>query len=65
MFARSGPRRSFRGSKQGQFLPSREAVNEWVREQRSKSLSVSYEDIEGKARAVANEMEIDRSNFKI
>lgn len=26
---------------------------------------MSYEDIEGKARAVANEMDIDRSDFKI
>lgn len=65
IFACSGTRRSFRGPKQGQFPLVEEAVKEWVREQRDKSLSVSYEDIEGKARAVANEMDIERSDFKI
>ncbi|KAM7292749.1 hypothetical protein ISCGN_025887 [Ixodes scapularis] len=42
-----------------------EAVKEWVSEQRSKSLSVSYDDIEGKARAVAIELDIDRNEFQI
>ncbi|KAG0432516.1 hypothetical protein HPB47_020777 [Ixodes persulcatus] len=50
---------------QGQFPAIEEAVKKWVQEQQDKSLSVSYEDIEGKARAVANEIDIDRSDFKI
>lgn len=65
LFACAGARRSFRGPKQGQYPAVEEVVLRWVTEQRSRSLSVSYDDIESKARAVANEMKIGRSEFKI
>ncbi|KAG0431231.1 hypothetical protein HPB47_020718 [Ixodes persulcatus] len=65
IFACAGTRRSFRGPKQGQYPAVEEAVRKWVVDQRSKSLSVSYEDIECKARAVATELNIARSEFKI
>ncbi|KAM7309473.1 Pogo transposable element with KRAB domain [Ixodes scapularis] len=65
IFACAGARRSFRGPKQGQYPAVEEVVLRWVTEQRSRSLSVSYDDIETKARAVANEMKIGRSEFKI
>ncbi|KAM7297194.1 Pogo transposable element with KRAB domain [Ixodes scapularis] len=65
LFACAGTRRSFRGSKHGQYPAVEEAVKEWVSEQRSKSLSVSYDDIEGKAHAVTIELDIDRNEFKI
>ncbi|KAM7311305.1 Pogo transposable element with KRAB domain [Ixodes scapularis] len=65
LFACAGTRRSFRGPKHGRYPAVEEAVKEWVSEQRSKRLSVSYDDIEGKARAVAIELGIDRNEFKI
>lgn len=65
IFACAGTRRSFRGPKQGQYPAVEEAVRKWVGDQRSKSLSVSYEDIECKARAVATELNIARTEFKI
>ncbi|KAM7315654.1 hypothetical protein ISCGN_005437 [Ixodes scapularis] len=61
----AGTRRSFRGPKQGQYPAVQEAVRKLVVDQGSKSLSVSYEDIECKARAIAVELNIARSELKI
>ncbi|KAG0427701.1 hypothetical protein HPB47_025253 [Ixodes persulcatus] len=65
IFACSGTRRSFCVPPAIDPPAIEEAVKKWVQEQQDKSLSVSYEDIEGKARAVTNEIDIDRSDFKI
>lgn len=65
LFACAGSRKSFRGPKEGKYPAIEEAVEKWVSEQRDKGLSVSYEDIQVKARSVASGLEIARSEFKI
>lgn len=65
LFACAGSRMCFRGPKEGKYPVVEEEVEKWVKEQREKGLSVSYEDIQGKARCVANELKIARSEFKV
>lgn len=64
LFACAGSRKSL-GPEGRQEEVIQEEVKKWVKEQRDKSPSVSYEDIQVKARSVANGLKIASSDFKM
>ncbi|KAL1417806.1 hypothetical protein MTO96_026514 [Rhipicephalus appendiculatus] len=63
IFACAATRRSFRGPKSGPYPAVEEAVRDRVHDQRSKSLSVCYDDIGAEARTVAKDMCIPLTEF--
>lgn len=65
VFPCEASRKSFQGPKKGKYAVIQEEVKKWVREQRDKSRSVSYEDIQVKDRSVANGLKMASSNFKM
>lgn len=65
ILACTGTRRFFRKPKSARYPAVEEVVPDWVQDQISKSLSVCYADIEAKARTVAQDMCIPRTEFKV